>query len=190
MRSPIRAFIQNSLLFLALITLTILFDYFLHLVDLLWIGRYLGIIGTVLIITSLFYSIKKRKKNKSGGLKGYLQYHEYASWIGTLMILVHAGIHMNALLPWLAVMAMLITVASGLTGKYLQVKSIASLKEKRIELTQSGMTVEEINKELFVDSLTVDIIKKWRKVHYPITLVFGMLAITHIIIVLMYMARF
>jgi hypothetical protein len=36
-------------------------DYALHRFNLVWVGRYLGIPGTILIILSLVYSLRKRK---------------------------------------------------------------------------------------------------------------------------------
>ena len=57
--------------------------------------------------------------------------HEYLAWIGSILILVHAGIHFNALLPWLAILMLLIAVATGLIGKFLLQKSNESLKLKK-----------------------------------------------------------
>ncbi len=36
-------------------------DYLLHRLNLVWVGRYMGIPGTLLIIGSLYYSARKRK---------------------------------------------------------------------------------------------------------------------------------
>ena len=36
-------------------------DYVLHRLNLVWVGRYLGIPGVLLIILSLTYSLRKRK---------------------------------------------------------------------------------------------------------------------------------
>jgi hypothetical protein len=99
---------------------------------------------------------------------------------------VHAGIHFNAVLPWLAVLMMLITVASGLVGKYLLKKANESLKGRRKELVDSGLSSDEAEKKLFFDSITVDLMKKWRVVHMPITLLMGILSLLHIITIIMY----
>ena len=39
-------------------------DYLLHRLNLVWVGRYLGIPGTHLIIGSLIYSLRKRNHIK------------------------------------------------------------------------------------------------------------------------------
>lgn len=169
-----------------MILLAIIIDYFLHRLQLVPVGRYLGYAGTGLIIISFIYSLRKRKIIQSGSPKKLLMLHEYLAWGGSILILVHAGIHFNAILPWLAVLMLLIAVASGLVGKYLLKKANESLKEKRKELIGSGVSVEETDKKLFFDSVTVDMMKKWRLVHYPITLLLGILSLLHIITIIMF----
>ena len=106
-------------IFVGLIVAMLLLDGLLHSLDLVWIGRYLGIPGTILILVALQYSLHKHKIVVSGDPRALLRRHELLAWIGALMVLVHAGVHFNAILPWLALGAMLVNVASGLTGKYL-----------------------------------------------------------------------
>jgi hypothetical protein len=112
--------------------------------------------------------------------------HEYLAWIGSVIIIVHAGIHFNAILPWLAVFMLLTNVASGLVGKFLLKNANESLLHKRAELINSGITYTEADKLLFWDSITVDLMKKWRVVHLPISLLFVILAILHIITIVIY----
>src|SRR5512137_2376613 len=85
-----------------LVAATLAGDYLLHRMNLVWIGRYLGIPGTLLIIGSLVYSLRKRKYMASGNPKSMLRFHEFSAWLGSLMVLIHAGVHFNAILPWLA----------------------------------------------------------------------------------------
>ena len=72
---------------------------------------------------------------------------------------------------------LLIAVASGLIGKFLLKKSSDSLKERKQALSSSGLNASEIERKLFLDSLTVDMIKKWRVVHLPITLILAVLSL-------------
>lgn len=169
-----------------MIFLAIAIDYFLHRFNLLSIGRYLGLIGTLVIAVSFFYSLRKRKIIESVSPKQLLILHEYLAWIGSIMLLVHAGIHFNALLPWLAILMLLIAVASGLIGKFLLKKANETLKEKRQALISTGFSAEDADKKLFFDSITVDLMKKWRVVHLPITLILGILSLMHIITIVMF----
>src|SRR5665647_2354161 len=126
-----------------MIFLAIAIDYFLHRFQLISVGRYLGITGTLVIIISFVYSLRKRKIIESGSPKQLLVLHEYLAWAGSVMLLVHAGIHFNALLPWLAILMLLIAVASGLVGKFLLKKTNESLKERKQELLNTGISKED-----------------------------------------------
>jgi hypothetical protein len=172
--------------FALMILIAIAIDYFFHRFQIVSAGRYLGYAGTFTIIASFIYSLRKRKIIEYGSPKKLLLIHEYMAWGGSVMILVHAGIHFNALLPWLAVLMLIIAVASGLVGKFLLKKSNETLGEKLKTLIQSGITKEEAEKKLFFDAVTVDLMKKWRVVHLPITLLLGILALLHIISVIMF----
>ncbi|MCW8891543.1 MAG: hypothetical protein OQL20_12860 [Sedimenticola sp.] len=174
------------LMFGSLIAATLISDALLHQLDLVWIGRWLGIPGTLLILTSFLYSLRKRKKITFGKPKTLLRLHETLTWLGALMILVHAGIHVYAILPWLALAAMLINVFSGMTGKILLDRSKRFLAAKRETYLSDGLSEEQVEKRLFWDATTYDLMKKWRSVHLPITLAFVVLGLGHIISILLF----
>jgi hypothetical protein len=174
------------LMFVALIAATIVIDVLLHRVELVWIGRYLGIPGTLMILLSFFYSMRKRKLISFGKPKTLLVLHETFTWLGALMILVHAGVHIYTILPWLALIAMLVNVISGMTGQFLLSRSRRFLAEKKESFAQRGLSETAIERELFWDATTVDLMKKWRSVHFPITLVFGVLGVAHILSIFLF----
>lgn len=169
-----------------LILLTAIIDAILHQFDLVWIGRWLGIPGTVLILLSFLYSLRKRKKIQFGQPKTLLKLHEILAWTGALMILVHAGIHIYTILPWLAIVAMLVNIISGMTGKYLLDRSRRYLADKKTMYQDQGLSADEIEQKLFWDATTFDAMKKWRVVHLPITMAFAALGLTHIISILLF----
>ena len=164
----------------------LILDAVLHLADAVWIGRYLGIPGTVLILASLRYSLRKRKLISTGHPAQLLRRHEWMAWVGSLLVLVHAGIHFNAILAWLAVWAMLVNVGSGLTGKYLLQRSRRRIEDSRLHLRDEGLAASAVEERLYWDSLTFDVIKQWRVVHIPITLAFAVLATAHILSVFLF----
>ncbi|MCW8905240.1 hypothetical protein [Sedimenticola sp.] len=174
------------LMFGSLILATLITDALLHQFDLAWIGRWLGIPGTLLILSSFLYSLRKRKKISFGKPKTLLTLHETLTWIGALFILVHAGVHIYAILPWLALIAMLINVISGMTGKFLLDRSRRFLAEKKELYLQQGLSEAEVEKHLFWDATTYDLMKQWRTIHLPITLAFGVLGLTHILSILLF----
>jgi len=174
------------LLFALLLLLTLLADALLHRFDLVWIGRYLGIPGTLLILFSFGYSLRKRKRIRRGNPKTLLHLHELFTWLGSLMILVHAGVHFNAILPWLALVAMLVNVISGLVGKLLLERSRRHLAAKREVFQQQGLSGEGMEKALFWDAVTLEAMKKWRAVHFPISLAFAVLGLGHILTIFLF----
>src|SRR5574343_288066 len=170
-----------AFLVLLLGVLTLAGDYLLHRLNLVWVGRYLGIPGTILIIGSLMYSLRKRKYIKTGNPKSYLNMHELAAWLGSLLVLIHAGIHFNAILPWLATVAMGINVISGLVGKMLLQRSREHVQSQRDSYQLRGLSRPEVEQAVFWDSVTFDAMTQWRKVHIPIFIVFAVLSLGHII---------
>ena len=176
-REVVPFFLQLVLLGLAALAL----DAVLHWLNAVWIGRYLGIPGVLLIIGSFGYSLRKRKLIATGKPATLLRLHERMAWAGSLLILVHAGIHFNAILAWLAVWAMLVNIASGLTGKFLLQRARNRLEETTTRMRAQGLSGAGLEDALYWDSLTFDAVRQWRVVHYPITLAFAVLAGGHIV---------
>lgn len=170
-----------SLLLGFLVLATLGGDYLLHRLDLVWVGRYLGIPGTLLIIGSLYYSLRKRKCVSAGNPKTLLKLHEFGTWLGSLMVLIHAGIHFNAILPWLATAAMGVNVVSGLVGKLLLSRSRQHVQEERTQFQLRGLSKPEVEKAVFWDAVALDAMAQWRRVHIPIFIVFAVLALGHIL---------
>lgn len=174
------------LIYVALIISAAVIHYFMHGSGLKWTLRYLGIAGSALIILSFFYSLRKRKIIRFGKAKLLLQVHEGFAWTGALLILLHAGFEFDAVIPRMAVFAMLIVVASGITGKYLLKQAKESIKERRAELRAKGLTESEIEKEIFMLSLFAGKMQMWRNIHIPLTVIFAAFAFLHIVTILLF----
>jgi hypothetical protein len=84
------------------------------------------------------------------------------------------------------VWAMLINVASGLTGKFLLDRSRRRLEAARQKMRAQGLSAEQLAERTYWDSLTFDAVKQWRSVHFPITLAFAVLALAHIVAVFLF----
>lgn len=167
-----------ALLALALATLAL--DAGLHLAGLVWAGKWLGIPGLALICGSFAYSLRKRGLIARGQPVTLLRLHEKMAWAGSLLILVHAGIHFNGWLAWMAVWAMLVNVASGLTGKYLLRRARLRLAATTEQLRAEGLSGEALEARLHWDSLTYGAVRQWKTLHVPVTLAFATLATAHV----------
>ncbi|MBF0109509.1 MAG: hypothetical protein HQL76_10060 [Magnetococcales bacterium] len=172
--------------FSILIGLTILGDLLLHVFGLVDVGRHLGIPGTLLIIFGLSYSFRKRKVLTIGTPRLFLRIHETCTWLGTLMVLIHAGVHFNTLLPWLATLAMIINVVSGLVGRYLLGRSQRFLALKRKEHLDRGLSRKEVDSRMFFDAVTFELMTRWRTIHLPISMTLATLVLGHVVSILMF----
>ena len=181
-----REVIPFLLSFAALALSALFLDAVLHYFNLVWVGRYLGIAGTLLILGSFRYSLRKRKIISSGNPATLLRQHEILAWTGSLLILVHAGIHFNSIVGWLAVWAMLINVGSGLAGKFLLARARKRMLLVQESMLRQGVPQAELEERVHVDTMTFDVVKQWRAVHFPITLAFGVLALAHIVAVFLF----
>jgi len=170
-----------ALLWGVLIGAAIALDGVLHALGLVWVGLWLGPLGTALIVVSFAYSLRKRGWIEAGSPRVFLRAHEALAWTGALAILVHGGVHFHALLPWLAVAAMLIAVASGLVGEFL----LTGARERRVdrarELREAGLDEDAMAERLRADDLVVRGLEGWRVVHLPIAVNFGVLALLHVV---------
>jgi hypothetical protein len=161
-------------------------DYLLHRLDLVWVGRYIGIPGTLLIIASLTYSLRKRKYITAGSPKSMLFWHEVMAWTGSLMVLIHAGIHFNAILPWIATIAMGANVISGMVGKLLLKRSRLHVQGQREAYQLRGLARGQVEQAVFWDAVTLDAMTQWRRVHIPIFIAFAVLGLGHIVSVFLF----
>lgn len=173
--------LPSVLLFAALLAAAVGADALLHRLGLAPVGRWLGIPGTLLLLLSFPYSLRKRGLLRSGSPKTLLALHETLSWVGALLLLVHGGIHANAWIPWLALAALVVVVASGLTGKYLLAEARRDLADRRKALAAEGVPPAEAEDRLEGAALLVRRMQEWRSVHLPLTAVFAALALVHIL---------
>ena len=161
-------------------------DYLLHRFNLVWVGRYLGIPGSLLIIASLYYSLRKRFCVPAADPHALLKAHEFTAWLGSLLVLVHAGIHFNAILPWLATVAMSINVVSGLVGKFLLKTARRHVQGQRERFELRGLSRPEVEQAVFWDAVALGAMAQWRKLHIPIFIAFALLALGHIVSIFLF----
>ncbi len=161
-----------ALLLVSLLAGAIAVDAMLHALGLRWIGLYLGPIGTGMLAVSFLYSLRKRKRITFGQPKQLLELHQTLGWFGSLALLVHGGSHFNALLPWLALAAMVIVATSGMIG--------AVLLRRALETVRAAGKPQADGARELLDAVTLDLMKKWRAVHMPLNAVFLILASVHI----------
>ncbi|NTW52033.1 MAG: hypothetical protein HGB22_05550 [Chlorobiaceae bacterium] len=176
-----------SFSYLLLVAASLSLDYILHAAGLDWTGRYLGIAGTALVAFSFGYSARKKKLFRNGPLSLFLRLHCNAGWVGTLLILVHSGIHFNAILPWSATALMMVVTASGHVGQYLVRKLREEVRVKKKQLGIQDGNVDGLEQQAYWDAMTVKAFEQWRHMHMPMVSFLVVLTIIHIVSVTFFM---
>jgi hypothetical protein len=170
-----------------LVAATFSLDFILHSAGLAWTGRYLGVAGTLIVAFSFGYSARKNKIIGHGPLKHFLKLHCNAGWFGTLLILVHSGIHFNALLPWLATGLMMVVTASGHVGQYLVRRIREEVKCKKQQYGIAADRTDALEQQQFWDAVTVSAFEKWRFIHMPLVTFLVALTFLHVVSITMFM---
>lgn len=146
-----------------------------------------GIAGTVLVVLSFGYSMRKRKKVfKSGVIKEWLASHEWLAVLGTVLIFIHTGTHLNAIVPIVTLLFMFTTFISGFIGKYIFNNARVELKQKKDELKKEGLSDSEIEERVAALSIASSALSKWRNVHMPFVSILAVMLVYHAVSALYY----
>lgn len=161
-----------------------------HLIDAIGLTSYkhvVGIAGSAMIMTSISYSLRKRHIIFSkGSLNGWRVVHEWLTIVGGFLVFVHGGLHAHAFVPILAASTMLISIVSGLLGRFLYLKTHDYLLIKMDELRKEGLSEKKAEEELQSLIITHNIMKNWRTVHVPIVTLLAVTTIFHVVSSLYY----
>ena len=101
-------------------------------------GLIFGAFATVLFVLNLGYLIRKRLINIRwlGSLRTWMSFHVVTGLIGGTLILLHAAFAPSSALGILALVALAITLVSGVVGRYIYAKVPRSLEGRELELEQ------------------------------------------------------
>ena len=103
-----------------------------------------------------------------------------AGVLGPMIILVHSGWHLHALVPVLALVAMLGVVISGVAGKTIHFSAVRMLSDRRRELAQGGMSAAQVELAVFKLAAQEETFRVWQIIHAPLAGLFLVLALLHI----------
>ncbi len=143
-------------------------------------GHLLGWLGLGIMLLVFGYSVKKRFGRLTGWPKAWFWLHQLAGIIAPVLIIVHAGPHFHALVPSLALVAMLIVTLSGLTGAMVHRKALMLLNAERKALLDQGLTKLQAEALLYDLAAEEAGFKTWRLIHVPVATIFMVLLAAHI----------
>jgi hypothetical protein len=179
-----------STLFLTLIlviTNAILIETILDMYGIRGHRLFTGIVGTLVLILSFGYSLKKRKKLLVvGKIKSWLLAHEWLAIVGSVIIFIHTGTHLKAIVPIITLILMFTAFLSGLIGRYVYDKARGRLTMQREELKKEGLSESDIEQRLWALIITSNALSKWRAVHKPIVSILAVMILYHTVSAIYY----
>ncbi len=163
---------------LALVTLTL--ARLLYRLNLGAYDKALGIFGGALLVGALatigVVMAARLGKLKVRAVDRWLRVHMLFGTLAPAVILLHGGAQPGAVLPVLNVAALVVIVASGLTGRFVF-----------LELERRVREVTRKRSELPIGMLLAHrTLRRWRTVHHPLTLVLIALSILHVLSIYFY----
>lgn len=101
-------------------------------------GYWLGITGAVMMLTLLFYPLRKRLRfmRALGRVPSWFRVHMIFGIIGPSLVIAHSNWNLSSLNATVAMIAMLIVVSSGIIGRYLYSKVHMGLYGRKTEIRQ------------------------------------------------------
>lgn len=144
-------------------------------------GHVTGWIGLAVILLVFLYPIRKRVGQNRMWPRGWFQVHMVAGVVGPLLIVLHAGAHLHALVPILAMVSMGIVVLSGIIGQAVHYLALRTLNEERRQLLQQGVGPVEAEVRLHAVASREETFRVWQLIHAPMTLLFMVLVVLHIV---------
>ncbi|MBM4133729.1 MAG: hypothetical protein FJ245_08180 [Nitrospira sp.] len=143
-------------------------------------GHVLGWAGLLLMLLVLAYPFRKRHTPGQRWSKSLFQVHIVGGLVGHLLILLHAGAHLHALIPVLAMLAMGLVVVSGIVGQVLHALAFRTMNEQRRLLLHQGLPEPEVEARLQALAKQEETFRLWQVIHGPLTVTFVALAMLHI----------
>lgn len=99
-------------------------------------GFYLGVTGSSMMLAMLLYPLRKRARfmHRLGPLKHWFRWHMIMGIVGPTLILFHSTFHLRSLNAAIALVSMLIVVASGVIGRFVYTQIHYGLYGRRASL--------------------------------------------------------
>jgi len=101
-------------------------------------GLVFALVATGLFVLSLGYLVRKELIHTRwiGSLRAWMDCHAITGLVGAVLVLFHAAFAPSSALGILAIIALLITVLTGIAGRYIYAKVPRSLEGRELEIEQ------------------------------------------------------
>ncbi|NKB68298.1 MAG: hypothetical protein GKR89_14645 [Candidatus Latescibacteria bacterium] len=113
------------------------------------VGRWLGIIGTLMMASILLYSLRKKIRllNRLGNIRLWLSVHIFMGLMGPVLITFHTGFKLGGIVS-IAYWSMVITMVSGIFGRYIYIQIPRDTAGERLSRGNLTKEVQGLDTEL------------------------------------------
>jgi hypothetical protein len=113
-------------------------------------GHAFGIIGTLMMVFMLLYSIRKRVRRfqNLGNLSSWLKIHIYFGVMGPLFIVLHSSFKVHGLIA-VSFWSMIAVALSGILGRYLYLQIPRTIAGKEIDFKELEVMNQNLAQEIF-----------------------------------------
>lgn len=144
-------------------------------------GHLMGWLGLGITLSVFVYPIKKRVSQSRRWPREWFRVHMVAGVMGPLVILLHSGAHLHALVPLLALAAMAVVTVSGIVGQGVHYLALRTLNDRRRQLHDQGLSAEQVELHLHRMAAQEEAFRLWQSIHAPMTLMFLILTAMHVV---------
>lgn len=109
----------------------------------------LGIIGSLMMLLLLLYSLRKRTRafGKAGAISRWLDIHIFFGSVGPLFIILHSTLKLNGLVA-ISFWSMVLVALSGFIGRYLYIQIPRSIRGKELTMDEIQQQSKSLGNEL------------------------------------------
>jgi hypothetical protein len=135
-------------------------------------GHVVGWLALLAVLLVMAYSWVKRVARLQKWRQAAFRLHMLAGVGAPALALVHAGMHLHALVPVFTTLTMLAISLSGVIGKTVHFFAVRSLHAERRQLAATGLTAEAIKERLGSLAASAKAFRIWQYLHAPATIIF------------------
>jgi len=144
-------------------------------------GHGVGWAGLAVTLLVFVYPIRKRASPSRRWPRGWFRVHMVAGVLGPLLIFLHSGAHYHAIVPILAMGSMVMVVLSGIVGQLVHAVSLRALNEERHHLQHQGLSERDVDAQLHGMASQEEAFRLWQAIHAPMTLMFLVFTVLHVV---------
>ena len=117
-------------------------------------GHAYGIIGTLMMIFMLLYSLRKRTRffGNLGKLRNWLDVHIYFGVIGPLLVVLHTTFKVQGLVS-VSFWSMVAVASSGVLGRYLYLQIPRDIEGDSLNLEELNANIEQVTSQVREEGL-------------------------------------